>query len=290
MFTDQINTTDKIAGLLDRLSVSPGLITVRPPHILFGNQYIFGMYVPRPEWRTLSAVEADSMSRKGLLQEISLVRLEPAVLAALRTASGAIELSVLESPDGTMRRGVIPHALGQRVLEHLLGENIHEAQLVSSLLRQVEPATHSDVEEDTGTVPHGSTTFYPNSDKAIGLHLDTWAHKRDFMQGGRPFRCIVNIGWEPRYVAFVNAAPDEISQMILDANPSMEAAKLLEDNPQEWAQRFMSAKGDHPVMRLKILPGEAYIMDTHACIHDGWAVDRTSADIFVILSYIRDAA
>ena len=110
------------------------------------------------------------------------------------------------------------------------------------------------------------------------------------MQGGRPFRCIVNIGWEPRYVAFVNAAPDEISQMILDANPSMEAAKLLEDNPQEWAQRFMSAKGDHPVMRLKILPGEAYIMDTHACIHDGWAVDRTSADIFVILSYIRDAA
>ena len=120
MFTDQINTTDNAADLLDRFSVSPGLITVRPPHILFGTQYIFGMYVPRPEWRTLSAVEADSMSRKGLHQEISLVRLEPTVLAALRAASGTIELSVLESPDGAMTRGVIPLALGQRVLEHLL--------------------------------------------------------------------------------------------------------------------------------------------------------------------------
>jgi hypothetical protein len=289
MVPDITQMSGEMADLSDRMSVSPGVITVRPPRTLFGDQYIFGMYVPRPEWRPLNGAETAAMGREGLLQEISLVRLTPPLILALGAASRSSQPRQPASPEDVITRRDIEASLGQEVLDQVLREKVRCTRLIATSLRRVESVSLPRTEERSGAASHGSTTFYPKSDKAIGLHLDTWAHKRDFVESGRPFRCIVNIGEEPRYVVFFNRSPKEISELIGLVSPGLNIEQLLEDNPQEWAQRFLASQGDHPVMRLKILPGEAYVMDTHSCIHDGWAVQRTSPDVFVIVSYIRDA-
>lgn len=281
------NETLPTAELPDRLSVSPGVMTVRAPHILFGDQYIFGMYVPRPEWRPLAAAEAAEVSRRGLLQEISLLRIAEPRISALRTASEDALAGQPASDGDLITRRDIATSLGREVLDEVLRERAKGTRLIATSLRRVESSPAS--EQASGSGSKGSTTFYPKSDRPIGLHLDTWAHKRDFVGSGRPFRCIINIGDAPRYVVFFNRTPEEISDLIGRARPELDAARLLENNPQEWAQIFLASQSDHPVMRLKILPGEAYVMDTHSCIHDGWAVQRSSPDVFVILSYIRDS-
>lgn len=281
--------TETIAELSDRLSVSSGVLAVRQPHILFGDQYIFGMYVPRPKWLPLGEAETAEVIRQGLLQEISLHRVAGPLISALRTASESVLVSP-PAPEGeVITRRDIAASLGREVLDAVLGEKATETRLIATSLRRVESAPAPSTEQAPGSVSQGSTTFYPKSDRPIGLHLDTWAHKRDFVGNGRPFRCIINIGDALRYVVFFNRSPEEISELVGRASPGLDAAQLLEDNPQEWAQRFLASQPNHPLMRLKILPGEAYVMDTHSCIHDGWAVEKTSPDVFVILSYIRDS-
>ena len=288
MLAEVTQTAQQLAELSHRLSVSPGVNAVRPPRTLFGDQLIFGMFVLRPEWRPLRPSELVAISRDGFLQRISLARPEARLIAALRSAWNKIKSTQPPNPDATITRCDIPHPLAQKVLASALGEQVDGTRLISASLRQVVSVPPLGTSPASQNQTHGSTTFYPDSDKAIGLHLDTWAHKRDFVQSGRPYRCIVNIGQDSRYVAFVNRSAEDISQAIEAAYPGLNADQLLEDNPQEWAQRFLLTERDHPVMRLKILPGEAYVMDTHACIHDGSAVQRTSADIFVILSFIKD--
>ena len=289
MLTDEGHITRGTLEFSDRLSVSSGVTTVRPPHVLFGDQYIFGMYVPTPAWRSLTASELASIDQGGLLHEISLAHLTSGAISALRVASDEALGSQPVPDNSVILRSDIARAIGQKVLDEALGDKAVSSRLIAASLRSVSYVLPPGTTPEVGESTHRSTTYYPNSDRAIGLHLDTWAHERDFVENGRPFRCVINIGEEPRYVVFINQSPEEISGMIETTHPGLKAEQLLEEKPQEWAQRFLAAQGSHPVLRLTVLPGEAYVMDTHTCIHDGWAVQTASPDVFVILSYISDS-
>ena len=121
-----------------------------------------------------------------------------------------------------------------------------------------------------------TTTKDHSSGLMIGLHLDSWSRSAANDRANAENRICVNLGDEPRFLMFVNLP----LASIIDAL-QRESLPLATMGPTDIGRRFLAHYHDYPVLRVRILPGEAYIAPTENVIHDGSTVDSQSTDAFL---------
>lgn len=123
-----------------------------------------------------------------------------------------------------------------------------------------------------------TTTKDHSSGLMIGLHLDSWSRSAANSRANAENRICVNLGDEPRFLMFVNLPLSSIIDVL-----QQEAVPLATLGPTEIGRRFMAHYPDYPVLRVRILPGEAYIAPTENVIHDGSTLGSQSADAFLTI-------
>jgi hypothetical protein len=134
---------------------------------------------------------------------------------------------------------------------------------------------------NTGPGGLSNTTLNSKTGRYVGLHLDSWdrlpAEERHRGQN----RVCLNLGTGPRYLQFVPVTARELHARLiaLEAVSSEGSARQGGD----LARRFLRCFPDEPVMRLSILPGEAYIAPTENLVHDGCTLDTAGPDVTLTL-------
>lgn len=123
-----------------------------------------------------------------------------------------------------------------------------------------------------------TTTRDHETNKFIGLHVDSWSRLGSMQRDRAPNRIAINLGQSPRYLLFMDLSVAEIVQLTAhDGDGDKEL------NPTETGRIFMRRFNRYPVLRLQILPGEAYIAPTENLIHDGSTAGSATPDIMLSL-------
>lgn len=107
-----------------------------------------------------------------------------------------------------------------------------------------------------------TTSIDLKSQKLVGLHLDNWDKKVLNDTESARNRICINIGKEERYFSFCNLP---IKQIIKELETRSNNIKDGVHLASTWFQE----KDSYPIVRLKVLPGEAYISPTENLLHDG---------------------
>lgn len=105
----------------------------------------------------------------------------------------------------------------------------------------------------------------------VGLHIDCWNKLRPEVSNQGRNRICINLGIEERYLLFVNLTLPGIIQ-------ALEADISNYTKPTEIGQDFMRNFPDYPVIKLPLLPGQAYIALTDTIIHDVTTINKTQED------------
>ena len=108
-------------------------------------------------------------------------------------------------------------------------------------------------------------TFGNDLQKLIGLHLDSW-DKLPFRHRHRSRnRICINLGRESRYSLFLNLPLMQMFNCLKLRDPE----DIYEDFRGVYlGERFMKSRPTYPAIRLRIEPGEAYVLPTDNLIHD----------------------
>lgn len=111
------------------------------------------------------------------------------------------------------------------------------------------------------------------SNRYVGLHLDCFEELavQERWRGRNRFR--INLGCSPRYLQFLTLPIGDMLNLLIESG---KAKKEI----TEWgkhsvmsnlvAREFMAVFPTTPVLRLEIMPGEAYIAPTENLVHDGY--------------------
>lgn len=117
-----------------------------------------------------------------------------------------------------------------------------------------------------------------DSNKLIGLHIDSWdklpLHKIDVATN----RICFNLGSEDRYFLFVNQTLANIMKLLNAQDVSLPTL-LSGYNRRELLDGFFRLCATYPVIRLRIKPYEAYIAPTENIIHDGDLANKVNPDV-----------
>jgi hypothetical protein len=119
-------------------------------------------------------------------------------------------------------------------------------------------------------------TINQNTDRYIGLHVDTFYSREIEMRPNSPARICCNLGSEERFLLFVNLT---LSKMVglLDDVGNQDPGR--HDTGRGLAISFLTAFPHYPVTRIRLAPGEAYIAPTENMVHDGSTEGKREADI-----------
>jgi hypothetical protein len=108
----------------------------------------------------------------------------------------------------------------------------------------------------------------------IGFHVDNWDHRPlEHRAGGRRRLC-VNLGLRPRYLLFLRTPLSELvaaGQIAVERAGELSPAALV----RTWLRNNLSTLA----VRLRIDPGEAYIVNADDVIHDGASDASAEPDI-----------
>ena len=122
--------------------------------------------------------------------------------------------------------------------------------------------------QGTWVNPGGSRLVTHNMDldppRRIGLHVDNWD---DLPLGERACgrrRLCVNIGHRPRYLVFLEVP---VSMLVAAGRFPLEVPEDL--SPAILVRAHLGKNLKQPAVRVRIDPGEAYIMNADDVIHDG---------------------
>jgi hypothetical protein len=217
--------------------------------------------IPRADWRVPTAEELAALSWDGHAAAaddvlvIALPELVKAVRATLRHVP-----QELEALRFAVKSAEFQAALSSRVEELIPycrepdGLRFHGAfaspmgKRTSTFLDSVESPRHLGMHVDTGDAAGAS-----------GLAREKCRR-----------RLCVNAGESARYFLFV---PVRVSSL---AKCGGEEASLDADR---FTTAFLSANRDHPIIRLRVDPGEAYVASTEDLIHDATTEPMTTVDI-----------
>lgn len=98
----------------------------------------------------------------------------------------------------------------------------------------------------------------PRGGRFLGLHLDSWDGVTLEQRLAARTRVCVNLGPDTRHFLWIPVTISELAQ----------ATSLAADAPVSAAD-CLNACARAPVFRLSLRPGDAYIADTDALLHDG---------------------
>jgi len=110
----------------------------------------------------------------------------------------------------------------------------------------------------------------------VGLHIDHWDGLPLRHRYRARNRICINLSREPRYSLFFNLPMMEMFRSAGLRDPD----DIYSDFRGLYlGQRFMTICPDYPVVRLRIDPGEAYVLPTDNLIHDASTTGNRFTDI-----------
>lgn len=128
------------------------------------------------------------------------------------------------------------------------------------------------------------TTISTETDKHVGLHLDSWDRLPPRRRPMGSNRICVNLGAADRALQFVAVSADAIVNRLAAAGIDVDKRRVQDRTGRhDLARIFLEAFPQEPVLRLRIRPCEAYIAPTENLVHDGCAFESREADVTLTL-------
>jgi hypothetical protein len=130
-------------------------------------------------------------------------------------------------------------------------------------------------------LPH--TTVNPSTERHVGLHFDSWDRLGPLDRDRGTNRLCVNLGIGARHLLFVPKAAAVVLQEFASKHLDVFTPEALQDSTGRFdlARRYLEAFPEQPVLRIRVLPGEAYVAPTENLIHDGSSEESIDRDISV---------
>ena len=118
--------------------------------------------------------------------------------------------------------------------------------------------------------------FGPNEWKFAGIHVDSWDRRPLRHRHRSRNRLCINLSREPRYSLFINLPLMKIFNKLGLRDPQ----DIFEDfRGLTLGHRFLQLCPDYPVIRMRVDPGEAYILPTDNLLHDASTEGNRYPDI-----------
>jgi hypothetical protein len=118
----------------------------------------------------------------------------------------------------------------------------------------------------------------------MGLHVDNWFRLPLGSRAQSPVRICANFGWCDRFLLFLNVAVDDIHMTRMVEMPDGKSI--------DWGSEIANVSGltalgrtflrtfdDHPITRIRVKPGEAYIAPTENMVHDASTESGSALDV-----------
>jgi hypothetical protein len=241
-----------------------------PEGARFGAQlYRPGAFLPRGQPRPATPTEVAALDGRTRARDrnhtIGIVRLPAALVTALRQArAGEGRIA-----DEALRRWPFDG----------LGAALAPGWAVSGEL----------IALGYGHTPAGflTVTFDAQAGRFIGLHIDDLDAMPLARREDSTTRLCVNLGDGARYLLFVNLGVARMAQMLAQAAGGDDFTRL---RSTPLIHAFLRRFPAYPIVRLAILPGEAYIAPTENMIHDGSTAGMAHDDLQVTLRGLFDPA
>lgn len=240
--------------------------------------YAADAWVPAAAWqqRRLMSANVDQMALDARSQDTRLALGILRLPDALREQLCELSRNPLsqQQPAGFYRRGP-GQGLLQAVVEHT------RSYLFRSELRAMGIAV-----AEPGFL---STSTQGVNQQRVGVHIDSWdglpLQQRQQVRN----RISWNIGREPRYLLLCPVHADDVYRLTLS---EPQGPQMLPEAFKAWvkfqATRPVGVRQTTPVFRIRIDPGEAYLVSTDYWAHDAITVGKTELDITVpFLGYFR---
>lgn len=246
-----------------RAWISPGTCKATQSNF-FELPYSEDAFVPIESWRELNRAEqrlllgANSNSVLNKSVHIGIIHLPEPVVAPL------LDLGIAFAQTAEDCQLLSQHPSYRVAINQLI-------QHLSPLCSADEPLVIHPVSINSVGLP--TVTFNQATQQLIGLHLDSWDKLLVEQRHLSTNRICINLGLEDRFLLFVNLSL--IDMMRLTQMDSLSSQR----SPIAIRHDFLTKYPDYPVIKLRILPGEAYIAPTENMIHDGCTIGKQFFDI-----------
>lgn len=237
-------------------------------------RYADGTYVPCRPWRRPSASEVALLSMDEPANgpewrpsvDVAVIRVPDAMISGL--ADMLESRGLREAADPNSYQTIASHPRWSKNLaaigKYLAG--LTDERLDWIYFRIAEPDRFTLTKDEFGA----------DGRKLAGLHVDSWDRLPLRHRNRSRNRICINLGREPRYSLFLNLP----LMGMFDAIGLCDPEDIYEDfRGLYMGQRFMESWPQYPVIRLRIDPGEAYILPTDNLIHDASTEGNRFPDI-----------
>ena len=228
--------------------------------LVHGAVYEHGARLPRDPWRPPTKEETDS-----------LVVAEP-------PSNMATSVAIVKLPDDLSRD--LPELVR---LENTEALQVNLLQSLRTICQLDEPLHCIGPTQNPANLQ--TVTLNRSIGRYNGLHVDDWDGLHLDSRHLATNRICVNVGQDDRYFLFLPFSLMDIAKV------------LSEEMPPGWdmprrctliGRQFMELFPEVPVIRCRLMRGEAYVAPTENLVHDGSSLGQTSMDEqFTIRGHIR---
>jgi hypothetical protein len=120
-----------------------------------------------------------------------------------------------------------------------------------------------------------TVTTCPNSNKLVGLHVDNWYRAPIGERSLAPRRICANFGWNDRFFLLVAVSVDDLASILAPKS----ITPIHRRNLTDVAREYLCNSPNHPIIRIRVRPGEAYVAPTENLVHDASSIDGCFPDV-----------
>lgn len=250
---------DKEKFGIDRLEISQGTVLAE------SELYEIGSILPNFRWRQLEIDEVTALmpnSCKSTNALVRLIKFPSEILINFHKSLWGVDLT---------DRKAVKNVAGSKLSWNSFcefKEFFRELQGLDSFTAG--PSGTGGICVKPNNLP--SVTTQPGTDKYIGLHVDSWFNYAEGTRYMAPVRICGNFGFDDRFFLFFYLNADQISGIEKDYD-----AHRMSVSAQ--ARRFLRKNPDCGIIRIRLLPGEAYIAATENLVHDASTLGASRVDI-----------
>ncbi len=217
---------------------------------------------PSGPWRVPSPQELSALADDHAAHEAA-----PVFVVALPEMARSLSNHLQNSTDLPFLQKAVKDVAFLRAIQNCIDELIPFCLRPEGLVCQgawVSPGGMQLVTHNMKVVPH----------LRIGLHVDDWDHLPLAERAGGRRRLCVNLGSESRYLLFLTTP---LSSLVAAGQFPKQIPEDL--SPAIVVRSYLASHRNQIAVRLRIDPGEAYIMNADDIIHDGASAAPNVPDI-----------
>ncbi|MFF3014528.1 hypothetical protein [Streptomyces sp. NPDC057939] len=222
--------------------------------------------VPRDDWRPLDGRERELLrARPGtpLNLMLTVVGLDADSLA--RCQDQLLPLLAAAGRNGPDEEGGHRSAVLVEVRERILDAVLRGVGAVSTRQGAADSVVHG-----PGLV---STAYNYEQRTFMGLHLDNHEDHALAERHRSLLLTVTNLGTADRWVHFVNLRAVDLMRMLADTG------REVPNTGHALKNAFVAAFPSQPVLRVRLRPGQAYLVNTQDVLHDGATNTDGDADV-----------